>query len=61
MYAKGRLAKSNAEFVARAARLIKEATKEIATPAEARAILGLKGRGIAFEHRGIARTVESDS
>jgi uncharacterized protein (DUF849 family) len=43
MYAKGRLAKSNAEFVARAARLIKEATKEIATPAEARAILGLKG------------------
>ena len=33
---------SNAEFVARAVRLIKEANKEVATPAEARAILGLK-------------------
>ena len=44
MYAKGRLAQSNAEFVARAARLIKEANQEVATPAEARAILGLKPR-----------------
>lgn len=41
-YAKGRLAKSNAEFVARAARLIGEANKTVATPDEARKILGLK-------------------
>jgi 3-keto-5-aminohexanoate cleavage enzyme len=41
-YAKGQLAKSNAEFVARACRLIKEANKEVATPDEARQLLGLK-------------------
>jgi len=41
-YAKGRLAKSNAEFVARAGRLILEANKEIATPNEAREILNLR-------------------
>ena len=41
-YAKGQLAKSNAEFVSRTARLIKEANHEVATPEEARKILGLK-------------------
>ena len=41
-YAKGRLAKSNAEFVERAGRLIVEANKEVATPDEARELLGLK-------------------
>lgn len=41
-YAKGQLAKSNAEFVERASRLIKEANKEGATPDEARQILGLR-------------------
>ena len=41
-YAKGRLAKSNAELVERAARLAKEANLEIATPGEVRKILGLK-------------------
>jgi uncharacterized protein (DUF849 family) len=41
-YAKDRLA-SNAELVARAARIIKEANKEVATPDEARQILQLKG------------------
>ncbi len=41
-YAKNRLAQSNAEFVARAARLIREANKEVATPDEARQILNLK-------------------
>lgn len=40
-YAKERLAKSNSEFVERAARLIKEANKEAATPDEARKILNL--------------------
>ena len=42
LYSKGRLAKSNAEFVARAVRLIKEAGKEVATPANAREILKLR-------------------
>lgn len=43
-YSKGRLAKSNAEFVERAVRIIKEMNKEPATPDEAREILGLKSR-----------------
>ncbi len=42
LYAKNRLAKSNAEFVERAKRLIDEANSETATPADARRILGLK-------------------
>lgn len=41
-YAKDRLAVSNAEFVERAVRLVKEANKEVATADEARKILGLK-------------------
>ena len=41
MYAKGQLAESNVQFVERAARVIKEYGKEVATPAEARQILGL--------------------
>lgn len=41
-YAKGQLAQSNAELVARAARVIKEANKEVATPDDARRILGIK-------------------
>lgn len=40
-YAKNRLAKSNAEFVERTVRVIKEANKEVASPDEARKILGL--------------------
>lgn len=40
-YAKERLAQSNAEFVARAARLVKEADKQVATPDQARDRLGL--------------------
>ena len=42
LYAKGRLAKSNAEFVARAVRLVREANNEPASPADARDILALK-------------------
>ncbi len=42
MYAKGVLADSNAQFVERAARVIREYGNEVATPAEAREILGLK-------------------
>lgn len=42
MYAKGVLADSNRQFVERARRYIEEYGKEVATPAEAREILGLK-------------------
>lgn len=41
-YGPGRLAKSNVEFVERAKRLIEEMGKEVATPDDARQILGLK-------------------
>lgn len=41
MYGKGQLAKSNVQFVERAARVIREFGNEVATPAEAREILGL--------------------
>lgn len=41
MFAKGELAKSNAQFVTRAANLIRESGNEVATPDEARQILGL--------------------
>lgn len=44
LYAKGRLAKNNAEFVARAARLIREANGSVATPSSAREILNLSGQ-----------------
>ena len=42
MYSKGVLADSNAQFVERAARVIREYGNEVATSAEAREILGLK-------------------
>lgn len=42
MYAKGQLAESNRQFVERAARVIREFGNEVATPDEARMILGLK-------------------
>ena len=41
-YSKGVLAKSNVEFVERTKRIVKELDKEIASPDEARQILGLK-------------------
>ena len=40
---RGQLAKSNAEQVAKIRRLIEELGYEVATPQDARAILGLKG------------------
>lgn len=42
MYHKNRLAKSNVEFVERARRLIEEFGNEVATPDDAREILGLR-------------------
>ena len=41
MYSKGQLAESNVQFIERAVRVIKEYGKEVATPDEARQILGL--------------------
>jgi 3-keto-5-aminohexanoate cleavage enzyme len=41
---KGVLAKSNAELVEKVVRIARELDREIATPDEARAILGLKGK-----------------
>ncbi|MFP3153880.1 3-keto-5-aminohexanoate cleavage protein [Lachnospiraceae bacterium ZAX-1] len=41
LYRKGQIADSNMQFVARAKRIIEEYTCEVATPAEARQILGL--------------------
>ena len=41
MYAKGQLADSNVQFVEHAARVSREFGREIATPTEAREILGL--------------------
>lgn len=43
MYAKGRLAESNRQFVERAVRVVKEYGNTVATPDEARKILGLAG------------------
>ena len=43
---KGVLAKSNGELVAKVVRMAKELGREIATPAEAREMLGLKPFGI---------------
>jgi len=41
-YRSGELAKSNVEFIERTKRIVAELDKQIATPAEARVILGLK-------------------
>ena len=45
VYSKGRLAKSNAEFVERTVRIVREMDKEQATPDQARAILGVSKKG----------------
>ncbi len=41
---KGVLAKSNAELVSKVVRIARELGREVATPDEARKVLGLKGR-----------------
>jgi 3-keto-5-aminohexanoate cleavage enzyme len=46
-YSKGVLAKTNAELVARIARIAGEYGRPIATPADARVILGLRARAAA--------------
>jgi 3-keto-5-aminohexanoate cleavage enzyme len=41
-YARGQRAKSNAELVARSVRIAKELNRPLATPAQAREMLGLR-------------------
>lgn len=48
-YRKGELATSNAQFVQRMVRIAREAGRDIASPDEARRILGLKGRMASVE------------
>lgn len=47
LIARGQLAKSNSEQVEKIVRIVREMGKEPATPDEARALLGLKGRSAA--------------
>ena len=58
-YRKGEVAKSNAQLVERVARLSRELGREVATPDEARAILGLKPRVAAARSRaaGVASSL----
>ena len=46
---KGVMANSNAELVEKVVRLAKELGREIATPAEAREILGLDAETVAYK------------
>jgi 3-keto-5-aminohexanoate cleavage enzyme len=48
-YSRGRKAKSNAELVNRAVRIGRELNREIATPAQTRAILGLKAEPSSYK------------
>jgi len=48
-YARGRKAKSNAELVSRTVRIARELNREIATPAQARQILGLKSQPSIYQ------------
>jgi 3-keto-5-aminohexanoate cleavage enzyme len=47
-YSRGRKAKSNAELVSRSVRIARELNREIATPAQARAMLGLRSQPSAY-------------
>lgn len=47
-YARGRKAKSNAEMVARSVRIAKELNRPVATPAQARAMLGLNAKPSSY-------------
>jgi 3-keto-5-aminohexanoate cleavage enzyme len=47
-YSRGRKAKSNAELVGRTVRIAKELNREVATPAQARGILGLREQPTAY-------------
>jgi 3-keto-5-aminohexanoate cleavage enzyme len=48
-YSRGRKAKSNAELVKRTVRIANELNRAVATPAQARAMLGLQGQPRAYE------------
>jgi 3-keto-5-aminohexanoate cleavage enzyme len=53
-YRRGELATSNAQLVARVARIAEEAGRPLATPDEARALLGLKGRARVGDRAGVS-------
>jgi uncharacterized protein (DUF849 family) len=53
---KGRLAESNAQQVEKIVRILRELSLEVATPDDAREMLGLKGR----ENTALARAVASE-
>ena len=55
MYSKGVLADSNAQFVERAARVIREYGNEVATSAEAREILGLA----PLDHEAVVKALDA--
>lgn len=52
-YSRGRKAKSNAELVSRTVRIAKELNREIATPAQARAILGLQSQPSIYQPQAV--------
>ena len=58
-YAKGELAQSNAQLVSRVARLATDAGREIASPADARRLLGLKGSA-ATNWRALLQSSEEE-
>jgi 3-keto-5-aminohexanoate cleavage enzyme len=47
-YSRGRKAKSNAELVQRTVRIAQELNRTIATPSQARAMLGLSGQASKY-------------
>ncbi|MBV9624588.1 MAG: 3-keto-5-aminohexanoate cleavage protein [Acidobacteria bacterium] len=53
-YSRGRKARNNAELVDRAARIAKELNREVATPAQARKMLGLRERPSPYYAAGDA-------
>jgi 3-keto-5-aminohexanoate cleavage enzyme len=56
-YSRGRKASSNAELVSRTVRIARELNREIATPAQARAMLGLRAQPTTYEIPAAQRTV----
>lgn len=50
-YSRGRKAKSNAELVSRTVRIARELNREIATPAQARTILGLRAEPTSYQQQ----------
>jgi 3-keto-5-aminohexanoate cleavage enzyme len=58
-YRRGELVENNARLVERAVRIARELEREIASPAEARAALGLRGRSPGQTPAPVTATVAS--